>query len=145
MTIAQKGGPPDKLPPYCLEEYREKIGNCNKDDCKAECTRKRNGHGLCAGALEQESCICTYQPKNKRNPCSLWFLIYIGTQIIFIIKHAFIKWQKILLIGVSVCGIIKCIMLPNINKNNKYWYGCLFDPKMVFMPKYLLNQYNKRI
>ncbi|WZZ55580.1 hypothetical protein YC2023_055687 [Brassica napus] len=68
MTIAQKGGPPDKLPPYCLEEYREKIGNCNKDDCKAECTRKRNGHGLCAGALEQESCICTYQPKNKRNP-----------------------------------------------------------------------------
>ena len=35
-------------------------------------------------------------------------------------------WSKkkiiTLLFVVSVCDIIKCIKLPNIYKNNKYWY-----------------------
>ena len=73
MTIAQKGGPPHKLLP-CTIEYKLKNGDCTKDDCKAECTRKRNGIGECIGPQGGRTCLCMYQ-KHKNNMCYPWFFL----------------------------------------------------------------------
>ncbi|CAN6835647.1 hypothetical protein Bca4012_034297 [Brassica carinata] len=67
MTIAQKRGPPHKFYP-CSVKYQSKNGDCTKDDCKAECTRKKNGIGSCIGPPGRRWCACVYQ-KQKNNKC----------------------------------------------------------------------------
>ncbi|WZZ55581.1 hypothetical protein YC2023_055688 [Brassica napus] len=62
-TIGQKG-----VPHPCFEDYKQKNGKCNKEDCIAECARKRNGIGSCGGMMGFERCFCFYQ-KNKKNSC----------------------------------------------------------------------------
>ncbi|KAH0887169.1 hypothetical protein HID58_063265, partial [Brassica napus] len=66
MTIAQKRGPPHKFYP-CSVKYQSKNGDCTKDDCKAECTRKKNGIGSCIGPPGRRWCACVEMDGGSQN------------------------------------------------------------------------------
>lgn len=63
MTIAQNNG----LSAPCRQALGMKNGKCDLAECRAECTRRRNGDGYCILG-PNPYCRCGYQ-LNKRNSC----------------------------------------------------------------------------
>nr|VDD00885.1 unnamed protein product [Brassica oleracea] len=60
MATAQKGGP--IIPETCVENYPDKAGKCDFNQCKSRCAKNRkNGQGSCIDTGKGHmQCRCAY-------------------------------------------------------------------------------------
>ena len=60
MATAQKGGP--IIPETCVENYPDKAGKCDLNQCKSRCAKNRkNGQGSCIDTGKGHmQCRCAY-------------------------------------------------------------------------------------